>query len=67
MDRDSGKQKVIINVRTCKRFHVYGMCNGRLNMLQELQRTWAELTMAYFNIIIMHLTRDTRQFPAYRS
>ena len=104
MDRDSGKQEVIINVRTCQRFHAYGMCNGRLNVLHgmcngrmnvlhgmcngrlnvlhgmcngrmnvlhgmcngrlnvlhgvcngrlnvlhELQRTWTELTMAYFN------------------
>ena len=60
MDRASGKQKVIINVRTCKGFHIYGVCNGRLNMLHELQRTWTELTMADFNLIIIHLTRDTR-------
>jgi len=51
------KKKGIINIRTCKRFHVYGMCNGRLNVLR---RTWTKLTMAYFNVIIMHLTRDTR-------
>jgi len=60
MDRGSDKQKVIINVRTCKRFHVYGMCNSRLNVLHELQRTWTELTMVYFNVIIMHLSRYTR-------